>query len=1034
MIRSEISVVPYGKDFPTLLNTYLSQIREAISLKKHHDQRRSLFIDFIRKAYSVDPTEIQLEDKVKVAEVRGYIDALYKYVIFEFKTDMEAERPAALHELRIYFEAQKKADEYLAVVTDGLIFELYQYEKKKISFISKFALSENDLIASYRALDDIIFVLKKTTPRAMDITTRFGPGSAVFSKSRVALEGILEKVAAHPAVKIKFSEWNNLLAKVYGEPIGDNQLFIKHTYLTMFTRLLVLNAIFPKVTKSATIFRGLLTGDFFSKHNLQNLVEPDFFSWAMDTEIEEDFVNFLSSLDQYLKPFKLDEIDEDILKEIYQDLVDPTSRHSLGEYYTPDWIADIALTTLNYRSGTVLDPACGSGTFLLAVIRKYRKMGLSGKKLAIKALNSIMGIDVHPVAVMMSKANILLGLAKEIRSTKTDIYLPVYMSDTLMTAEDRKAKAIAIDVFDNYKFLIPFSVLDGKAHLSEIIDDLAAASRRAAADEKSLKGALKGFWAKHRNQLHEEEEWRWRNNFNLMVQLIRENRDTIWSFILKNAYRPAFIRLSKVDYVVGNPPWLAYRYIKDKTYKKRVKDLSLDHNLLGKEDVKLFTQMDTSTLFFVHCEKEFLKPRGRIAFVLPKTTILPAKQHLKFQKRGLTEIHDFSRVAPLFNVRSILAIRDSHSKSTKAVKTYLYEGTLPSKNLRWTDASKILARKKTTQKFLFNENHASYYYPLFQQGATIVPRCFWFIQKDENAALHKDYVNIESSDEALVEAKEPWRQRLEGRVEKRFIFETVLAKGILPFAIYRVEPLFLPLIKQRTSFHVADSNVLMENGYQYACLYMDKSEKFWIKHRKSDDRSLLQRLNYNQTLSKQDIDAPYAVLYNTSGTNVAAALYAKEDHPYAGLRAQGFIADAKTYYYYPKTIDEGLYLVAILNSDIINLAIKDYQPQGLYGERDIHRRPFEICTIPRFNAKNKIHANLASIAERCQIDIKSYLPHLNGRLGQIRLDVRKILVDHISNINKLVEKLLTESGQNSEKLISSSRYGKNGDLFNKDDD
>jgi hypothetical protein len=69
--------------------------------------------------------------------------------------------------------------------------------------------------------------------------------------------------------------------------------------------------------------------------------------------------------------------------------------------------------------------------------------------------------------------------------------------------------------------------------------------------------------------------------------------------------------------------------------------------------------MDTSTVFFVHAEHEFLKEEGKMAFVMPKSVIIPAKQHFAFQKHGFTEIHEFSEVAPLFKVRSCLLISDA---------------------------------------------------------------------------------------------------------------------------------------------------------------------------------------------------------------------------------------------------------------------------------------------------------------------------------------------------------------------------------------
>jgi len=1022
-------VYPYKPEYPEFLSDYLSQIKEAIRLSKHHDHRLGLFTNFLRKAYDVDPVDIEIEHKIKASKVRGFIDALYKHLIIEFKTDLNRERPAGVLELQKYFQDQVRPKEYLGLLTDGIDFEVYQLEQSKVVLISRFTLDESDPLASYRHLDNLVFASKKITPKSVDIATRFGPFSAVFNRCRAILQEFFDNVKTISSVQVKFDEWNSLLSRVYGDRIGDENLFLKHTYLTVFSRLLALNALFPSIKRTKSVYRGLLTGSFFTKNNLPNLAETDFFSWALGTEVEDGFIGLLAKIDKYLDPYRLDNITEDILKEIYQELVDPESRHSLGEYYTPDWIADIAFDAIGYRRGKVLDPACGSGTFFLALIRRLKKKGMSGKRLVDNVLSSVIGFDVHPLAVIMSKANVLMGLAEELKNIDHEIYIPIYMSDTLMTSEDKKTSSIRIDVSPDESFFIPLETTSRAVNVDQLIDRFALVCEKSYHKQNASAKAWKGFQSRFLKDFSDHEIFLWKQNYKLFTKLIGQKRDTIWAFILKNAYRPAYVRRNRVDYVVGNPPWLAYRYIKDKNYKAQVKDLTLDYELLDRGVVKLFTHMDTSTLFFVYSERHFLRDGGKVAFVLPKTTVLPSQQHLNFQNRGLTEIHDFSNVSPLFNVRSILAIRDPKKVKTTDIPEFKYEGRLPVKNMNWETARKHLTVTMTKRSFPSEAVQRSYYYPHFLQGATIVPRCFWFIQKDKDASTHKQIPYLETSDDAYLEAKERWRMRIQGRVEKSFIYETVLAKGIIPFGITRVEQLFLPVRRRKHAFELLDSTALLEHGFQHAASWMQDVEKLWETSRQTNDRSLLQRLNYNQTLVNQDLDAPFVVLYNTSGTNLTAALYVKGEHTGLPFRSNGFFAGHKTYYHYPKTIEEGCYLCAALNSDVVNQVIKQYQPQGLYGERDICRRPFEVCAIPKFDPKNKIHNALAKQGEKCTDEVKGYIPHLQGRLGRLRLEVKKILKPDIDKINKLVKQLLAEEGQNSSQLLPENKRYKNNDLF-----
>lgn len=439
-----------------------------------------------------------------------------------------------------------------------------------------------------------------------------------------------------------------------------------------------------------------------------------------------------------------------------------------------------------------------------------------------------MGLDVHPLAVMMAKANLVIGLAKEIKAIDEEIYLPIYMADTLLVSDDPKAKSVQVLVSETEAFHIPQSAIDRNADLDKIIDRIATAAIRAK-DEPTRRKIWKGLEASIFRGVSEDEVWFWRQNFGLFCKLIIEDRDTIWSYILKNAYRPTYIRKHKVDYVVGNPPWLAYRYIKDKTYRSEVKKLTFAYALLSTKEAKLFTHIDTSTVFFAHCEAAFLKPTGTIAFVMPKTTVLPAQQHLAFQCRGMSGIHDFSGVSPLFGVRSALLIRRSRDVNTSDIVRISYTGTLPVRNAPWSLARACLTRSKDTTSLQVEKRVYSPYYPLFLQGATIVPRSFWFVEPAKDAAIHKSAPYLETSADALVEAKTPWKIKHEGRVERQFLFETVLGKGLLPFAIAISEPVFLPILKKKETFALASVDILLESGFDHAAEWLANVEKSWKK-------------------------------------------------------------------------------------------------------------------------------------------------------------------------------------------------------------
>ena len=252
--------------FPGFLADYHAQISDAIRKNSHHDHRRALLMNFLRKAFGIEVEEVELELKIKVAEVRGRIDAFYKFVIFEVKTDIERERPDAIRELKKYFESRSTPSDYVAAVTDGVRFEVYDYDRtsKEPKEVRRFEIDPNDPEDLYLELDELLAAGQKISPTSDDIVGRFGLTSMTFRRSLKQLEDAYDSVEKDSAVVIKFKEWNALLAKVYGSAVGDQDLFLRHTYLTILSRTIVTVALFPKHTRNMTLYREMLTGKFFT--------------------------------------------------------------------------------------------------------------------------------------------------------------------------------------------------------------------------------------------------------------------------------------------------------------------------------------------------------------------------------------------------------------------------------------------------------------------------------------------------------------------------------------------------------------------------------------------------------------------------------------------------------------------------------------------------------------------------------------------------------------------------------------------------
>jgi len=135
----------------------------------------------------------------------------------------------------------------------------------------------------------------------------------------------------------------------------------------------------------------------------------------------------LAYLVSQLQMYSLLESDVDVKGHAYEEIVGANLRGDRGEFFTPRNICNMAVAMLDPGEGQlILDPACGTGGFLIAamncVIEKIRRAELARWKgdvdraepkvrnrVAKFASNSIVGIDFNPNLVKASKMNMVMN-------------------------------------------------------------------------------------------------------------------------------------------------------------------------------------------------------------------------------------------------------------------------------------------------------------------------------------------------------------------------------------------------------------------------------------------------------------------------------------------------------------------------------------------------------------------------------------------------------------------------------------------------
>lgn len=1006
--------------------------------------------------------------------LRGRADNLFGHLIIEFERALPDKREEAEEQIRRYAAIQWSNEDpearapYLGVATDGVRFVTYT---PVLADTAPADVAPEDVTlevvgeTDWRALEpaEVFYWLDRTflrqeilRPTSEGIVRDFGLRSHAYHTTGHALLHTWERVHDESAFAVVHDGWKKYLRIVYGEAVEADALFIRHTYLATLAKLMAFKRITGKrELPGADAIARILAGRYFRENaGIDNFIEEDFFSWIARPEVREESARAVRRLFSLLQKYNLRELSEDVLKALYQELVDPETRHDLGEYYTPDWLAHrIVRRALDQKpDGALFDPSCGSGTFLYLAIHEKRARRSHTPETLKHILHSIYGADVHPLAVIVAKTNYLLGLGDLIQQRDGPVTLPVYLADTIRLperwapTEDAEYTVRLGGMEDGRTAALPPDLLKSPGRFDRAIErarDFAQEHRGAPVDAEGFRRYLAA-------QRFEASDALAASLFTLMKDLkyfIDQDRDSIWAFVLKNIYKPLFFR-KKFDFVVGNPPWISYRYMAPGYQAFLKQQITQEYRLLEGQG-HLITQMEIATLFMARAADLYLKEEGAVAFVMPRSVFV-ADQHDGFRSRTfrlradptcrlfVEALWDLEGVTPLFKVPACVVRAEKRPlalgqpKATAPIGGETLSGQLDRKNAALDEAEDALAEVETTFRLYTRGDRsfwaetgglmaelmgrsASRYADRFYQGATLVPRSLWFVDFQPSAlGINTSRPAVHSSDYAVKYAKGNYKDLFaRGTVERRFLYATLLSADLLPFAHLAYRPVVLPILPRKGGYRLLNAEEVRKRGATNLARWLDTAEAEWTERRGASAKGYTapEWLNYRNKLTRQDPRAAYRVIYNKSGTHLAAAVVEAEDVAFQidgqVVEIQSYVADHVTYVCETDNLDEAHYLAAVLNAPIINRLIKPMQARGLWGARDIHKKVLEL-PIPVYDADNEAHRRLSERGAACAEAVRAWIagggPGATKSIGRLRSTVRAEVVaaDELAAIDVLV--------------------------------
>ena len=912
----------------------------------------------------------------------------------------------------------------MGVLTDGKRWLLRWPGAGQVRLTRPYAFTLEDpdgWFPLYEWLRDTALVsLEGILPDRDSVAEHFGPGSPSYQRDIAVLKTLYQENVELETIRVKRRLWYDLLRTALGEvaystegmsdPVHDGRgenaagteemddLFVRHTYLSAVIGMVVQASFGIDIRRLAdTDPADLLHGrEMHRATGLQGVLESDFFAWP----IEVGGIPLLQTLARRVARFNWVAAPPDTAANLYETVIPVEERSQLGEYYTPAWLARIMVRELvdDPLNQRVLDPACGSGTFVAEAVSHFiaaaEEINWGPEETLSRLREAVTGIDVHPVAVHLARAAWILAAHPAINAATAagldaSMSIPIYLGDALQlrfrTGDMFAERAITIQTRDENvpELIFPISLVERAEDFDALMGDISA----------YIEEGTDPFLALDENHINDPDERAAIENAIAALQRLHNlKRDHIWAYYTRNMVRPVALSRARVDVVIGNPPWINYNQTFDIL---RTELENLGRNRYGIWAGRHYTtHQNVAGLFFARSVDLYLRDGGVIGFVLPHSA-LQAGQYSKWRtgrwhagRSGESVEVDFT-LKPAWDLER-LEPNNFFPMPASVVFARKCPLGAPGKPLaslveRWrgkTGSEDV--RREPAGITDTGKDGESPYGGYSRQGAVIVPRCLFFVNETVNSAVVQAAPTVTFNPRRGSQDKVPWKNldltAITGQtVESRHIFNVHLGETIAPYVVLEPLKALLPLRQGDAAIPI---EVGGPGGIRLGGLERRMRDRWrtvsalWEGNKApANQLNLLGQLDYLHKLSSQ------LEWQRTSDDGDMRVVYTKSGEPTAGLLQDKTVLVDHLLYWIPcQDMEEAQYLLAIINSDVLKEAVHPLMTKGQYGPRDLHKQLWKL-PIPQFNPACKLHSAVVEVGAAAVAGAQARLAELCEERG-----------------------------------------------------
>lgn len=982
--------------------------------------------------------------------INGRADAVYNRLIVEYEPPNSL-RPSnsyrvnqhAIGQVKGYIEGlvrreRHKPERLAGVVLDGNYF-IFVRQKEGIYHIDQPIKVDTASVERFLRLLGSLSTELALIPE--NLVRDFGENTVISRKCVSTLYNVF-KNTTNPKVKTLFEQWSLQFSEVCdyeeaskldvkgfardfgvkdGNPNPFNLFFCIHTYYATFIKLLALQIVhYYAMPRLGTDLRQAATykseelkaymkkieeGGIFKELGISNFLEGDFFGWYL--ELWDDVLyDAIKSIVAQLSNYSLVTLDvdpdetRDLLKKLYQNLMPRHLRHNLGEYYTPDWLAERLLGMLcrwrkngdirvpdirpDYR---ILDPACGSGTFLVLCIKYAREYAkekmLRESDVLEKILNNIVGFDLNPLAVISARTNYLLALGDLLQHRKGDINIPVYICDSIMTPHESE-DLFGKDIMRFNTAVGPLSLPKSLVH-AQYIDKLAnflEDAVRLNLDRKQFISKLTAEFPLIEGKDNKDIEVVF-SLYEKLLSLEKQGVNGIWARIIKNAFAPLFV--GEFDYIAGNPPWVNWENLPE-GYRSETKPLWIKYGLFphsGMDTILGKGKKDISMIMTYVSLDKYLKKNGRLGFLITQSVFKMSGAGQGFRRFQLGEkglpiqvvhVDDMVELNPFegaSNRTSVMILQKGRYMKYPMQSYLLWRKTAKGKSIALSnDLDEVIGMTKRTQFIAepinAEDNTSSWLTgkPLALKAAKkVIGKSDYVAHEGVNAGGASGVYWVDIISERpnglviisnITDGIKRKVESIEMAIEPDLLYPLLKGSSIKRWI---AEPSAYILMAQDPKKRRGIDEHEMKSRYPKTYLYLKRFEDV-LRERKS--RGITDMIKkgapfYTMFSVGSYTFAPYKVVWpNMGASEIISAVISKKDGKI--ILPQHIVTLVGC-----DSADEAHYICALMNSKVANYSLQAYSMKGGKSFGDPH--VLENIRIPKFDRRNKLHLQLAELSE-----------------------------------------------------------------------